>query len=276
MSSVESTVEIHKKLLAILVRFHEVCMANDIKYSIHGGTMLGAIRENGFIAWDDDVDVSLTREEYEKLKIVLKRDTDYGLIFETDSNRFPRVWMVFEDKSCVYLDIFIYDYISANKVVQKLKLCGLAFFLAILKTKNTLYMGKLHGKYKGWKYALIWCGYTASKIIPRRTKLKWADRFAQRLAGNKEYIHRANDVYLGIIHILPKYVMSEYEMIRFEDTELMISKYAHEIMRDNFGDDYMTPKRDDNSSGDLNTHIITRQLEEETIHQIIKERGIKL
>ena len=66
--------ELHKHLLILLKDFHQLCMDNDIKYSLHGGTLLGAIREKGFIPWDDDLDVTMTRPEYEKFKYFMQNN----------------------------------------------------------------------------------------------------------------------------------------------------------------------------------------------------------
>jgi len=54
-------------LLDLLLEFDEVCKRRNIKYFLDGGTLLGAVRHNGFIPWDDDVDVIMTRDEYRKL-----------------------------------------------------------------------------------------------------------------------------------------------------------------------------------------------------------------
>ena len=58
MPSTELTKELHKEMLLLLKKFDELCTANDIKYSLHGGTLLGAVREKGFIPWDDDIDIT--------------------------------------------------------------------------------------------------------------------------------------------------------------------------------------------------------------------------
>lgn len=59
--------EIQKKLLEILLYFQQFCKEHDLKFTLAGGTCLGAVRHGGFIPWDDDLDVFMPREDYDKL-----------------------------------------------------------------------------------------------------------------------------------------------------------------------------------------------------------------
>ena len=73
--------EIQEEILILLSELDRVCRKNNIKYSLHGGTLLGAVRENGFIPWDDDADITMMREEYNRLiECFNKESKDFMLL----------------------------------------------------------------------------------------------------------------------------------------------------------------------------------------------------
>lgn len=243
-----STVEVHEELLLLLKKFDELCKKHDIKYTVHGGTMLGAIREKGFIPWDDDIDVALTRTEYEKLCRVAEDGNLTGeFTFDKYSNKVTEFWLKRKEHIAVWLDVYVYDYISENPKIQKLKILGLTALTAFTKTKTTMEFSRQRKKdRKGWQTAIFNLFYYIGKPFPQKSKINLMQKFQKNaFTGKKMYIQRSNDQYIALNMILPKEVMSEYIRIPFEDTELMVSKNYHEILVSSYGEDYMIPKRID-------------------------------
>lgn len=81
--------EQQKKIQIELLQYiHEICNQNNINYSLCGGSLIGAIRHNGFIPWDDDVDLFLVREEYERLIDILKKENKYKLVDKSTNDKY--------------------------------------------------------------------------------------------------------------------------------------------------------------------------------------------
>jgi len=69
-------------LLDIMQDVHIACVRNDIKYGIVGGTALGAVRHKGFIPWDDDFDIAMSRKEYNHFKDIFEKELGDKYILE--------------------------------------------------------------------------------------------------------------------------------------------------------------------------------------------------
>lgn len=127
--------EIQDKLYAMMCDVDDFCAEHEIKYYMLGGTALGARRHGGFIPWDDDIDIGMLREDYEKFlsvahklrgAFVLKnyrndRHCDsvitrmYFLDTEIDNPAIQNRWF---DKR-MYFDVFPLDYVPRDIIKQK-------------------------------------------------------------------------------------------------------------------------------------------------------------
>ncbi len=72
--------ELHNCLLDAGKAFNEICIKHNLKYYLSGGTLLGAVRHHGFIPWDNDMDMMMPRDDYEKLLSLNYNDGRYKVI----------------------------------------------------------------------------------------------------------------------------------------------------------------------------------------------------
>lgn len=84
----------------ILKNFDRFCKKNGIRYSLGEGTLIGAIRHKGFIPWDDDIDVIMLREDFERFK-KLYTDDRFELVYTKEKGVFPFFYMRLADTKTV-------------------------------------------------------------------------------------------------------------------------------------------------------------------------------
>lgn len=115
--------KLHLEILSIMDEVIRVCKGNNIRYYIVGGTLLGAIRHNGFIPWDDDFDIAMPREDFERFIALAPQElsSEYYLEWITCNpyywNLFPKVCKkrtLFKEQNLkvstgIFIDIFPLD-----------------------------------------------------------------------------------------------------------------------------------------------------------------------
>ena len=109
--------KVHALLLNLLFRFQQLCEKGQIDYYATGGTLLGAVRHGGFIPWDDDIDVIIRREDYERLLSFFEKNMPRGYcLVSPEKNRcyyqeYPKFCYLDEngEASEICVDIFVFD-----------------------------------------------------------------------------------------------------------------------------------------------------------------------
>ena len=104
-----------------LEKIDDICRKNRIKYSLFAGTLLGAVRNKKIIPWDDDADLCMSREEYEKFYNTVVAMNNPSFRIDKTILWVPR-FIFSDEKKTVFVDIFIWDFISEVKCQRILKI----------------------------------------------------------------------------------------------------------------------------------------------------------
>lgn len=237
--------------LDVMQVFHDFCVANDIKYSLGGGSLLGAIRHNGYIPWDDDIDVYMLRTEYNKFlelfpdlyqgiyKVAsFERDKSwnraYGKLYDT-RNVLKEQKTSNEKHLGVNLDLFPIDFVPSDEKKWQSYNKKRRFLLSLFYSKLTTLRGD-RSLSKNLGILALKC---ITFFVPIRLLGKLINRYAQRYNGKeKEYVFTTAEGW----RVKKPYHASVYDtyyLHQFEDKEFYIMAGYDEALRCLYGNDYM-------------------------------------
>lgn len=232
----------------MLAEFDRVCKKHDIKYTLYGGTLLGAARHGGFIPWDDDIDVAVLRSDYEKLEDICTRELPSELFYQTHSTDkewfrlYAKIRMngtAFKELAHeganihhgIYIDIFPMDAIpddSRKKKIQELKFQ----FWNIGLSAKYINIRSRKGKKKLFAY-IIKCLYF---MFPLEFLYKQATKVACQY-NNSECKNVKNffGAY-GDREILPKTYFDNIQPMKFDNYEFDGMAEYHNVLCRFYGD----------------------------------------
>ena len=135
----EELERLKKTEMEVLAAFIEICEKHDLPYFVNGGTAIGAVRHQGFIPWDDDIDLMMPREDYEKLLVIWNQSAPKGYILQntrTDSDFTQNFTKIRKDHTTflqdeaertkhyhkgIFVDIFPGDRVPSGKIGRKIQ-----------------------------------------------------------------------------------------------------------------------------------------------------------
>ena len=231
------TYEKQEELLAMIKDIDQLFYDNDIEYSLSGGSLLGAIREKGFIPWDDDIDIMVDRKNYNKILALFWQGngSQYRLNRYLWVERIQRTDDKRDGLFASTIDVFVMDHCPDNAVIQKIKLFLIMMLQGMMKEEH-VFAGQ-----SGIAKACLGITWMMGKPFPDDLKYRWYQKAAQ-IGNEKEskYITGYTDLFKCLKY---KYTNQLFQRIirqPFEDSTLPITAEYDSYLKTQYGD-YMTP-----------------------------------
>lgn len=226
----------HKELLDIMILLDKCCRANGIGYSLDGGTLLGAVRHGGFIPWDDDADVSMTRENYEAFVAAVDKG-DSGLKI-SHNLWIPRIEKADRGTDGVneydFVDLFIYDKVPKSAFGAKVKRYKILMMQGIMHEKAKNDKDKSFGK-----RAALFILWLFGRLFTKKFKFRMYHRISKRGSAGSGLRMIYNDTYKRIAvdnHTISESLLESYTDLPFSSRKMMAFEHCDELLKMHFGD----------------------------------------
>lgn len=246
--------------LEILQELDRVCRKYNLRYYIVGGTLIGAVRHKGFIPWDDDIDVSMPRKDFNTLCKISKEEFGSSYFLQTHKTdkkcyfhyaKLRKEGTYFgEDKfehtelhKGIFMDIFPLDYIPDNKILQKVIFRGFSCLTGFIcsKEKTSEFL------YKNMSLPFIVSFRLLQCILPKCLLLGMRTLLAKLSNGlSKKHMLASLSGFHGYpMEISPKDWWADGCDLEFEGIKVMAPKQYHTLLTHMFGDYMQLPDEKD-------------------------------
>ena len=235
----------------ILKVINQICTENNIQYFLAGGSVLGAVRHHDMIPWDDDIDIGMLREDYEKFRKIVPKKLPKGLTYEAANGEsgshyhFDKIRLKgtyfstkysanFTIPDGVFIDVLVYDQTSNIPLFQKLQIRLTAMWTRVInikwvnKPRKTVY----------YKMSIV------ALPVMRLISWNWFHRVFDLIV--RHYEHKKNAIYvidsMGLNikkGVLKKEWMTQVTMLPFGDMMAPVPKDYDSYCKHFYGQNYM-------------------------------------
>ncbi len=247
--------------IEVLNEVDRICRQHDIQYFADWGTLLGTIRHKGFVPWDDDMDITMKREDYTRFcQIVRQEQGELEIInFHTDPEWKDMLSRVINGRSVNYteehlrkyhgfpyvagLDIFPLDYVAPTEEEDKLQ-CSMISIVEAFSANirnNTATPEEIEQTTKDIEQM---CGVKFNNLEPLATQLlKLGERLSMMYTNEESQAVALMGDHAGPrpLDVYPKEYYSESIYMPFEYTTIPVPVGYEKILIQKYGENYMIP-----------------------------------
>lgn len=250
--------------LEIMKLFVKICEKHKLRYAMIGGTMLGAVRHKGFIPWDDDIDVGMPREDYEKLLTIVRDELPehYDFLNYKQNPEYLRYFSRIVDTRVevtnasyaqtrvehAWIDIFPLDGMPRTKIGRYIHFWHMTawkFFYHASCFDELVNLNRAgRPGYQRMLIKFMQITKFGSKMDTRKLMLRIEKLLMKYSVGDHDYGISLFGAYM-LKEIMPKRIFGEGALYDFEDSRFIGPVEYDEFLTRLYGD-YMTPPKDKN------------------------------
>lgn len=234
------TQPIQRELLKLLNVFDTFCNEKGIKYSLAGGSLLGAIRHNGIIPWDDDLDIIAERENYNRLLNEIKKSQQFYLTRSIWIYRLSlKENQQLDEASRPTLDLFVFDNVPDSEFVNGVKLALIKILQGMMKEAPS------YDKYSFIYKICVFLTSLIGKLFPYSLKFYLYHVVSQ--IGNKKktkYVNCYNTMFQYLRLRYHNTLLENLVRHKFDDIEAWITAEYDHYLKNQYGNYMILPSEE--------------------------------